>query len=118
MTDTSAPATPAQLADRAAEAIRALNHATLNGGLVYPGDAYDAGPARLAGLTIPRAALDRLHCPGSSSTFAAASTNRSSAATILPTQAVHSSPTAGVQADLGRNTYPRASCTAFVTSLA
>lgn len=38
---------PAQLADRAAEAIRSLNHATfpstsgLAGGLVWPSDAYD-----------------------------------------------------------------------------
>ncbi|NED60209.1 hypothetical protein G3I15_04625, partial [Streptomyces sp. SID10244] len=39
---TTEPKTPAQLADDAAEAIRALNHATLSGrpGWEYPADAY------------------------------------------------------------------------------
>lgn len=39
---TTAPRTPTQLADDAAEAIRALNHATLSArdGWTYPGDAY------------------------------------------------------------------------------
>lgn len=42
MTDISAPSTPAQLAEQAAENIRALNHVTLpgRGELVYPSDAY------------------------------------------------------------------------------
>jgi hypothetical protein len=32
---------PAELADQAAEAIRALNHKLISGGLAYPADAYD-----------------------------------------------------------------------------
>lgn len=47
---TTEPQTPAQLADAAAEAVRALNHATLSrkaAGWEYPGDAYSA----VAGLS-------------------------------------------------------------------
>jgi hypothetical protein len=38
MTDAKSPA---ELADQAAEAIRALNHKLISGGLTYPADAYD-----------------------------------------------------------------------------
>ena len=56
------PRTPAQLADEAADAIRALNHATLSArdGWQYLGDAYStvAGLARTVGM-IPQA-LDQI----------------------------------------------------------
>lgn len=48
---TTEPRTPAQLSDDAAEAVRALNHATMSArdGWTYPGDAYST-VANLAAL--------------------------------------------------------------------
>lgn len=50
--------TPAGLADTAAEAVRALNHATIRGttGLVHPTDAYDVlGNLALLAARLPQA---------------------------------------------------------------
>jgi hypothetical protein len=49
--------TPAGLADQAAEAVRALNHATIGGtGLVHPADAYDVlGALALLAARLPQA---------------------------------------------------------------
>jgi len=52
------PATPAELAGQAAEAVRALNHATLPGagGLEYPADAYEVtGQLSLLAARLPQA---------------------------------------------------------------
>lgn len=66
-------ASPAELADTAAEAIRALNHATLPGttSLTYPGDAYSTiGNLTLLGQRLPQALgqvlifLNRLEADG------------------------------------------------------
>lgn len=49
---------PAALAAEAAEAVRALNHATLPGtsGLIYPADAYDvSGALSLLASRLPQA---------------------------------------------------------------
>jgi hypothetical protein len=57
------PATPAELAGQAAEAARALNHATLPGagGLAYPADAYEvAGQLSLLAARLPQA-LAQIH---------------------------------------------------------
>jgi hypothetical protein len=54
---------PAALAGEAAEAVRALNHATLpgSGGLAFPADAYDvAGQLALLASRLPQA-LAQLH---------------------------------------------------------
>ncbi|HUZ35997.1 MAG TPA: hypothetical protein VMV17_06690 [Streptosporangiaceae bacterium] len=52
------PATPAELAGQAAEAVRALNHATLPGagGLEYPADAYEVtGQLSVLAARLPQA---------------------------------------------------------------
>ena len=52
------PATPAELARQAAEAVRALNHATLPGagGLEYPADAYEVtGQLAVLAARLPQA---------------------------------------------------------------
>jgi hypothetical protein len=52
------PATPAELAGQAAEAVRALNHATLpgTGGLEYPADAYEiTGQLAVLAARLPQA---------------------------------------------------------------
>jgi hypothetical protein len=52
------PASPAELAGQAAEAVRALNHATLpgTGGLEYPADAYEVtGQLSLLAARLPQA---------------------------------------------------------------
>ncbi|HUZ39632.1 MAG TPA: hypothetical protein VMV17_25195 [Streptosporangiaceae bacterium] len=55
--------TPAELAGRAAEAVRALNHATLPGagGLEYPADAYEVtGQLSLLAARLPQALAQML----------------------------------------------------------
>jgi hypothetical protein len=47
----STPVTPVDWADRAAEAVRGLNHATIRGGYVWPSD-VDAVVGRLESLAI------------------------------------------------------------------
>jgi hypothetical protein len=52
------PVSPAELAGQAAEAVRALNHATLPGadGLAYPADAYEVtGQLSLLAARLPQA---------------------------------------------------------------
>ncbi|MHB1597251.1 MAG: hypothetical protein ACYCO9_23395 [Streptosporangiaceae bacterium] len=52
------PATPAELAGQAAEAVRALNHATLpgTGGLAYPADTYEVtGQLSVLAARLPQA---------------------------------------------------------------
>ncbi len=57
------PATPAELAGQAAEAVRALNHATLpgTGGLQYPAGAYEVtGQLAVLAARLPQA-LAQIH---------------------------------------------------------